>query len=168
MARAQAASAEQEAAAKAQLEAAFEMSARTEPLGTFGPDSDHPSALLESVRSAVPPAEAAVLEASLLALQPELAPLLILEHQARKSYKDAVLPFWRRLGAALALLPSESRAAFLTAKAAAVGDPSVRGSMFGLPLPGRDGGVPAVFSTDASGAMLLEDEEEVVLLSDTD
>ncbi len=72
-------------------------------------------------------------------------------------------PYFRRHGAALAALAQDARGAYLAERAREVGDPSRPGSMNGMPVRGRAGGLPAVFDGDEDGAVRLSDDEVVVL-----
>jgi hypothetical protein len=74
-----------------------------------------------------------------------------------------VRPYFRRQGAALAAAAPDARAALLRERARDVGDPSRPGSMNGMPLPGRSGGLPAVFDGDAAGVLHVSDDDVVEL-----
>jgi hypothetical protein len=74
-----------------------------------------------------------------------------------------VVAYFRRQGAALAALPGAARAAWLRERTRDVGDPARAGSMYGMPLRGRSGGLPGVFEGDADGAVHVSDDEIVVL-----
>ena len=96
-----------------------------------------------------------------------LAELLLLERQAARAYGERVKPYFRRAGAGLAAAAPGARAAFLAARTREVGDPSVPGSMNGMPPPGRSGSLPAVFDGDEEGALHVSDSEaDVVELLD--
>jgi hypothetical protein len=125
---------------------------------------------------ALPPAAAAAAAAGgaprltddeLSSLFAPLAELLLLERQALRAYGERVKPYFRRAGAGLAAAAAPGRAAFLAARTREVGDPTVPGSMNGMPPPGRSGSLPAVFDGDEEGALHVSDgEADVVELLD--
>ena len=44
-----------------------------------------------------------------------------------------------------------------------MGDPARAGSMYGMPLPGRSGALPAVFDVDEDGAVHVSDDDVIEL-----
>lgn len=129
-------------------EAAFDASARAAPLLTFGESS----AFLAAVSAVAPLSEA---EAS--ALRAPLSELLLLEHRARKAYDQQPARYFSRAGAQFADTQPPAREAFLLQRVDEVGNPSRPGSMYGMPLRGS-GGLPDVFSGDAEGALVIDDD----------
>ena len=111
------------------------------------------------------PGGATLSDDELRALLEPLAELLLLERQALRSYPVQAAPYFRRQAAALAALPggTAARAKMLRDRVREVGDPSVAGSMYGMPPKGRSGGLPAVFDGDEDGALVLSDSDVVVL-----
>ena len=171
-------------------ELAFKASARAEPIETFEETSrflvrlferlfvngkndsrplPHPQAAIRGkggpagARSA--PGAATLTDDELRALLEPLAELLLFERQALHSYKQAVVPYFRRIAAQLAATPAAARAAQLRERVREVGDPTCTGSLNALPAPGRAGGsLPAVFDGDEDGALVLSDGDDVVVL----
>ena len=114
----------------------------------------------------VPPAGGATLsDDELRALLQPLAELLLLERQALRAYAQQVVPYFRRTAALLAATPGggDARLKWLQERVREVGDPSRPGSMNGMPVRGRAGGLPAVFDGDDDGALVLSDSDVVVL-----
>ena len=112
-----------------------------------------------------PPGGATLSDAELRALVQPLAELLLLERQALRAYAQQVVPYFRRTAALLAATPGggDTRLKWLQERVREVGDPSRAGSMNGMPVRGRAGGLPAVFDGDDDGALVVSDSDIVVL-----
>ncbi len=102
-------------------------------------------------------------ETELAPLKAQLAELLLLEHMARKCWGARPAPYFRRTGEQFAAVLAASRAEYLATVADDLSNPAKPGSMNSMPAQGRSGGLPAVFDGDEDGALVVEDEEVVIL-----
>ena len=91
-----------------------------------------------------------------------LAELLLLERQALRLFRESerkVSSYFRRAAAQLAALPdgAAARAAMLRDRVREVN------GMYSMPPAGRSGGLPLVFDGDDDGALVVSDDDVVVL-----